>query len=142
MQLDVMWCKKRIATLWLFGSAFIFLIFLFQTFFGHFSESADEAWSWFLPSVLPTLSLIIGALVADALGQNMAEKKVDSYIFKVSFYLSIFYFIVIFLTIVLQPIVTYSVITFYKKSNLWLVPIQGLVTASLGAFFVKMEKSK
>jgi hypothetical protein len=137
MQVNVMSCKKRLATLWLVGSAVIFFIILFQTFFDHYSGKAEEAWSWFLPTVLPTLSLMIGALVTDALGGGSTEKRIDSFIFKLSFYLSIFYFVIVFLTVMMQPFVTNAAVKFLKQSNLWLAPIQGLVAASLGAFFVK-----
>ena len=141
MKVTVASCKKRLVKLWLIGSAIIFCIILFQTFLGHYADKMKEAWSWFLPTVLPTLSLMIGVLVADALSAESTEKKIDAFIFRLSFYISIFYFVIILLTILIQPIVTIAAIEFLKQSNLWLAPIQGLVTASLGAFFVKTEKA-
>ena len=141
MQMSITQCKKRLSTLWLFASGILFIIILLQSFFGHFSDKVKEAWSWFLPTVIPTLSLLIGVLVADALGERPPDKSIDSFIFRLSFSLSLFYFSVVFLTIVVQPIVTAAPIEFLKQSNLWLAPIQGLVAASLGAFFVKSERA-
>ena len=137
MQMSVTQCKKRLSTLWFVGSAIVFSIILFQTFFGHYSDKAQEAWSWFLPTVLPTLSLMIGVFVTEALWGRYTEKHIDSFIFKLSFYLSIFYFVIVFLTVMMQPVVTNAAIGFLKQSNLWLAPIQGLAAASIGAFFVK-----
>ena len=141
MQMSVTQCKKRLSTLWFVGSAIIFFIILFQTFFGHYSGKAEEAWSWYLPTVLPTLSLMIGVMVAEALGGKSTDKKIDSFIYRISFYLSLFYFVIVFLTVIIQPFVANSAIIFLKQSNLWLAPIQGLVAASLGVFFVKTEQA-
>lgn len=136
MKVSVSICKKRLTILWLVGAAIIFLIMLFQTFFKHYSD-AVEAWGWFLPTVLPTLSLMVGVLVTDELEKRPAEKRIDSFIFNLSFFLSIFYFMVVLLTLLMQPYIKKLPLEILKQSNLWLAPIQGLVAASLGAFFVK-----
>ena len=137
MQVNVMSCKKRLASLWLVGSTFIFIIILFQTFFDHYSGKSEQAWSWFLPTVLPTLSLMIGVLVIDAFGRESSEKRIDNFVYKLSFRVSIFYFAIVLLTVMIQPLVTNAAVEFLNLSNLWLAPIQGLVAASLGGFFAK-----
>jgi hypothetical protein len=45
------------------------------------------------------------------------------------------------LTIILQPFAALDPLTLVKQSNLWLGPLQGLVSAALVAFFTKRETS-
>ena len=69
------------------------------------------------------------------------RQSVNSFISTVSFWLSIFYLATVGLTMFLSPVSeVYASITpleLMKMSHLWLGPFQGLVTAALGAFFVK-----
>ncbi|MDB4987843.1 MAG: hypothetical protein JWN04_3021, partial [Myxococcaceae bacterium] len=47
-------------------------------------------------------------------------------------------------TLLMQPLASApaGAIGFLKTSNLWLAPLQGLATAALGAFFVKLQPPK
>lgn len=119
----------------------MFFLLLFQTIFGHFGERASEAWGWLLPSVMPTLSLIVGVLVTDGLGKGVKTEVVDRFLFRLSFTLSSVYLFAAVATILLQPFATLPPFELMKQSNLWLGPLQGLVSASIGAFFVKREKA-
>lgn len=141
MELPIKICKQRLITLWFVGSGVVFFIVLLQSFFGRYSDQVDEAWSWLLPTVVPTLALMIGVLVADARQESSLEKMVDRFTFSMSFILSLAYFAVILLTIAVQPFTTKPPLELLKLSNLWLAPIQGLVTASLGAFFVRAGRA-
>ena len=137
MLVDMAKCKKKLAILWLSGTGMMFLIFLFQTIFGRYGEKAEEAWQWLLPTFMPTLSLIVGVLVVDALSKETKRKNVDRFIFRLSFALSTAYILLVAITIFLQPFASLSAIELMKQSNLWLGPFQGLVSASIGVFFVK-----
>lgn len=128
-------CKKHLAMLWFIGSGFIFVIVLLQTIFGRYEEKATEAWAWFLPTIMPTLLLIIGVLVMDTLERGEKKQTVDRFIFWLSFSISLIYLIVVALTIFMQPFSNSSALELMKQSNLWLGPFQGLVSASLGAFY-------
>ncbi len=129
--------KKRLVVLWFIGSGIAVLIVLLQTILGRYTGAVEQAWSWFLPTVLPTLSLMIGVFVTDTLKSNHSDKQVDKFMYNIAFGLSVTYFIIIFITIFMQPFFDQSPIKLMKHSNLWLAPLQGLVAASLGAFFVK-----
>jgi hypothetical protein len=132
-------CKRRLATLWFTGSGIIFLVILFQTFFGRFEDNVSEAWEWFLPTILPTLSLIISVFVVDTLGRGKKIRTVDKFMFRLTFSLSLLYLVVMSLTILMSPFSSLTPIELMKQSNLWLGPFQGLVSASLGAFFIGGE---
>lgn len=133
-------CKKRIAILWFFCAGTLFFIVLLQTILGRYGTQANEAWGWLLPTVMPTLSLIVGVLVAETLGKVAQKKYVDRFIFRLTFGLSAVYFCVVALTILLQPFTSLPSLELMKQSNLWLGPLQGLVSASLGVFFLRGEK--
>jgi hypothetical protein len=130
-------CKKSLAKVWFLGAGIVFILILFQTLFGKFSGQQEKAWGWFLPTVMPTLSLMIGVLVADAKQEPAKdERKIDPFLFKLSMRLSISYFVVVLLTILVQPFTEMLILDLLEQSNLWLGPMQGLVAASLGAFFI------
>ena len=130
-------CKRRLATLWFSGAGLVFFIFLFQTLGGHYRENVQEAWGWLLPTIMPTLSLIVSILVMDALGKGVPTQVVDSFLFRLAFALSAAYLAVVLLTILVQPISELTSVELMRQSNLWLGPHQGLACASIGAFFVK-----
>ncbi len=137
--MGILWikCKRNLAVLWFTGSGFIFFILLFQTFFQRYGKTVSEAWGWFLPTIMPTLSLIVGVLVMDASGKGTKIQTVDRFFFRLSFSLSFVYLLVVTLTILIQPFSKLSPLELMKQSNLWLGPLQGLVTASLGVFFIR-----
>ena len=57
--------KKRLALIWIgFAAGLIVFVFV-QTIGGHY-EQPQVAWAWLVPSVVPTVSLIVGVLVSDA----------------------------------------------------------------------------
>ncbi len=99
---------------------------------------------------MPTLSLIVGVLVADSLGKNENKDAselptADQFVFRLSFSLSIAYLLTVVLTILLSPFFEQSaqektIFDLMKLSNLWLAPFQGLVSAALGSFFVSTKK--
>ena len=131
--------KKRLAVLWFIGSGIAFLVVLFQTILGRYLGEADKAWSWFLPAVVPTLSLMIGVFVADTLNRRLSDKQVDKFMYNIAFGLSVTYFLIIYITIFMQPFSNISPFKLMQQSTLWLSPLQGLAAASLGAFFVKEQ---
>jgi hypothetical protein len=137
MRISLNISQKYLAILWLFGSSISFLIILLQTILGRYGDRTNEAWGWLLPNIVPTLSLIIGVLVSDAFNQSEESVAVDKFVFRLAFLLSTIYLMVLTLTIVAQPFSELNPLELMKQSNLWLTPLQGLVSAVLGAFFVQ-----
>jgi hypothetical protein len=137
MNLSMANCKRRLAALWFIGAGILFFILLGQAIMGRFGGRVGEAWSWLFPTILPTLSLMIGVLVMDALGHGVKTKEIDAFLFRLTFWLSTAYLLAVLLVIALQPFSSLSPFDLMGQSNLWLGPFQGLVAASLGAFFVK-----
>ena len=132
-------CKKRLAVLWFSGAGLVFTVVFLQTIFGKYGDHADEAWSWLLPGIMPTLSLMISIFAADVLGKGISVKQADRFIFWLCFWLSLAYLIILNLTILLSPFSASAPLTLMRDSNLWLGPFQGLVSASIGIFFITKE---
>jgi hypothetical protein len=135
-------CKIRITTLWFIVGIALFLILVLQSILGKFGDNPEEAWVWFLPTIMPTLSLIIGVLVLDATTASGTDKQIERFIFQLTFSLSVFYLAMVGITLFIQPFTSISPLKLMKLSNLWLGPLQGMVAAALGVFFVKGERGE
>ena len=140
VRLNMTICKRQLAIAWFIGGGLIFFVLLIQTLLGHYGDKANEAWAWFLPSIVPTLSLIIsGVVVSGPLGKDLEIRTVDRFAFQLSFVFSICYLIAVSLTIFISPFLTLPPLELMKMSNLWLAPMQGLVSAALAVFFVSTK---
>ncbi len=142
MTLSMSICKRKLATLWFTGAGVIFFVLLLQTIFGRYGDRSSDAWSWFLPTIMPTLSLVIGVLVMDTLGKGMKAVNIDSFLFRLTFGISAAYLIAVLMLFLLQPFSTESPFDLMNQSNFWLGPFQGLVAAAMGAFFVKSPEER
>ncbi len=141
MEVAIAHCKKWLATVWFVGAGSIFFIVLVQSLLGRYGEQANEAWGWLLPTVMPTLSLIIGVLVFDAVQKEKKPKTIDRFLFRLTVSLSSAYLAAVFLVIALQPLADVPPLQMMTQANVWLGPFQGLVAAAMGAFFVKAARS-
>ena len=128
--------KRYLAACWFSGAGLIFLLLMVQTLVGRYEGKDREVFGWFLPTVMPTLSLVIGVLVMDATGRGTKIARPDAFLFKLAMGLSSVYLATVLLTIILQPFSSVPAIEMMQKSNLYLGPLQGLVAAALSAFFV------
>lgn len=140
MRISWVKAKKKLAILWFTGAGIIFLIIFLQTVLGKYGDEAEQTWSWFLPTIMPTLSLIIGVLVVDAKKEEGEEESVKKFFFKLTYTLSFIYLVVVFSTILIEPFSPFTSFDLMERSNLWLAPFQGLTSASLGVFFVQKGK--
>jgi hypothetical protein len=134
-------CKKRLGLLWFTSAGVIFAFVLAQSLLGRYGGDLSDAWSWLLPNLMPTLSLIVGVFVAD-MQKGIVEKTVDAFVFRLAIGLSVVYFLTILITLLAIPLSDQhgmQPIDLLNTSNLWLAPLQGLAAAALGAFFVKGE---
>ncbi|MDG4595799.1 MAG: hypothetical protein P9F75_08920 [Candidatus Contendobacter sp.] len=135
--ISVKTCKKRLASLWILSGSALFILLVLQSILGKFGTRVEEAWAWFLPTIMPTLSLIIGVLVLDVSSTRQSDKKIDRFFFRLAFGLSVIYLVLVMLVPLIQPFTGSSSFELMKQSNFWLGPLQGVVAAILGAFFVK-----
>ena len=141
--------RRTLTALWFIYSA-IALMLLIINVIGRFeSDEINKAFSWYLPSVVPTLSLIIGVLIQNT-RQKSIDKLVDRLLYVLAYSLTHFYFMLVFVTLfseiladILNPLNPNppSLIDNMSKSHFYLGPCQGLVVACMGAFFVSKDQS-
>ena len=131
--------RKRLMSIWFTGSGLVFALLLVQTILGKYGDQARDAWGVILPTFVPTLFLLIGILIAEAVG-NANDFDVivtsDRFFFRLADFLSITYLTTVLLLLLFSPFSRLSQLELLKLSSLWLTPFQGLVSAALGAFFV------
>ena len=132
--------KKRIATLWFVLGGLLFILVLLQSILGKFENKSNEAWSWFFPNILPTLSLMLSVFLFDMRKKVKVEREINNFYFRLTFGLSLVYLITVLITLLIQPFTESSAISLMKNSNLYLGPFQGLITASIGLLFTSAEE--
>ncbi len=135
--------QQTLAKVWYSGAGLLFLaVIILTAFAGHEMGRMKpmDIWNWFLPTIVPTLSLIIGILVVDGVTERSSSRTVSRFLFQLSFRLSVAYLVAlaIVLALIFMPSVPGGLTI--KQSSLWLGPFQGLVTAALGVFFVQRQK--
>jgi len=132
-------CKRRIALTWLVGAGLPFLLLVVQSLLGHFGASAAEVWSWYLGAVMPTLGLIIAVLASEAVQHDPGTRPVDAFFYRLSLGLSMLYLALLMLLILIEPLrgAEGGLPQLIRESGSWLTAVQGLVTASLGVFYVR-----
>ena len=132
-------CKRRLAVLWFAAGGGLVLILVVQSVLGKYGDSVEEAWAWFLPTVMPTLLLIVGVLVVD-FRTTVRDKKVTPFMYRLALGVSAFYLLLVALVPLLDPFTAMRPLEMMKVSNLWLGPVQGVAAAALGAFFIYGER--
>jgi len=91
-------------------------------------------------SLGPPLALLLGAVTAKELTKKRRQQKVlvSAFAYRLSLWMSIFYLTLVTLTILLEPaammVAQRADLNLISASELWLVPLQSLLTGSLGAF--------
>lgn len=127
-------CQRRLAFVWMLGSAVLFLLLIGQSLLGKYGDQTAKAWAWFLPIVLPTLTLIVSA-VAYGAKQGPTADTVDPFAYRLSQWLSVFYLLMVAVVPFSQPITGVPPIELMNRASLWLGPLQGVVGIAVGIFF-------
>src|SRR5262249_51538253 len=116
-------------------------IVVLQSLLGRFGDKTQEAWAWLLPTIMPTLGMIITVLGYTALDPTLSTSVVKKSFFRVTVALSALYLFLILLTILIAPVADAGPIELMRISNLWLGPFQGLVASALGVLFVSKQQT-
>ncbi len=134
--------RARLSAVWLAGSCVILMLVVLQSLLGKYQSKTQEAWGWLLPTLMPTLGMIVSVLGYTALDSRASDFMVRKTFVRIAIWLSVFYQVLILLTILIQPFVGADPIDLMHTSNLWLGPFQGIVGSALGVLFVsKQQKS-
>jgi hypothetical protein len=132
--------RVRLAAVWFIGTGLVLCLVILQSIMNRFGSRTQEAWEWLLPTIMPTLGMILSGLVCTAFDPLSSGVFVRRSFYQVAVWLSAFYQALILLTILLQPFSDIDPIDLMHRSNLWLGPIQGLVGVALGVLFVSKQQ--
>ena len=138
MTLTMQAARKRLAVVWFVGGGVSFLVLLFISFFAGTLDLIG-LWDWFLPAIVPNLSLIVGVLVFTHRQPGAVDLPVDSFLYRLAFGLSLLYVLLLLLPLVFFPLTGKPLPVLLDTSRLWLAAVQGLATGVLGAFFVRQD---
>lgn len=130
--------RNQLATIWFVGGGILLVVLVVQSILGKY-ESLQEVWAWFVPTVVPSLSLMLGVIAADALAGTGDVRTVKVPFFHFSRGLSLFYLGLLAVTIFLEPFSPTPGMQLFTLSNYWLTPTQGLAVAAIGAVFATQE---
>ena len=138
MKLSMQTARKRLALAWFAGAGVCFVVLLFISFFASAADLSGM-WEWFLPAIVPNLSLIIGVLVYTQRQQTAVESHVDPFLYRLALWLSLLYVLLLLLPLLFFPLTGKTLPQLLDISRLWMAAVQGLVTGVMGAFFVRQD---
>ena len=127
--------RARLFRIWMTGSGVCALILAVETIAGRFGQDGSEVIGWFMPNVLPTLSLMVSLIRTEALRPAVDDPMVKPLFASFAVWGSVAYLGTILSTILLEPFTAYQPLELLKLSNLWLGPLQGLVVSSIGTLY-------
>jgi hypothetical protein len=133
--------RTRLTVIWCTGAGIVFVILVLESILGpKFRKDLQQLWAWFVPTVVPSLALMLGVLGADALTNDPVQRSVKAPFYKIAAGLSLFYLGILILTVALEPFSPLPGMQLFTVSNFWLSPIQGLVVAAIGVLFTSQER--
>jgi hypothetical protein len=98
-------------------------------------EEVRQIWDWFVPNLMPTLTLV-GAAAYAGKATLTRDGEGETILFSLCLAVSLLYlFLLADALLSLQA--STATIEDLRRSNLWLGPLQALATSLLGYFFIK-----
>jgi hypothetical protein len=129
--------QRMLATLWFVSFFVLSILMVLQFLSGKYGSEAGDALSWFFSSTVPVSLLMLGVFVANALAQHRPDTNTDPFMFWLAFGLCSLYLSALCVTFVWVSLRSGTPASDLQASNAFLLPIHGLMSAALGAFFVK-----
>ena len=132
--------RNRITSLWFAGSGLIYgTLIVISVVSGRPAEQSRAIWDWALPTMLPTLMMMIGVHMGKTEGERDPSRQADGFFFKLTCLLSAGYLaavgLVVFFTIGDRG--TENFAQKLGESQIWLGPFQGLVAGTFGLFYTR-----
>lgn len=134
--------RTGLAWVWLAGAGLVASVMALQSLLGRYGTLTQDAWGWILPTIMPTLLMIITVLSYTALDPVSSSSLVRKTFFRIAMVLSIAYLVQIAMVVLIAPFAAKDakeMVGLMHTSNLWLGPFQGLVAAALGVLFVTKQ---
>ena len=133
-------CRKILAAVWFSGAAVLFGLLYLQSLTSRYGAREDEAWTWLIAPPTAALSLVVGVLVADAAVRSRSMRT-DRFFFRLTLAVSVAFLLALLLVFLSPLFADASPLEIMARTRKWLAAFQGIVTAALGAFFVRAAPS-
>lgn len=130
--------QNMLTLVWVvWGAALAMIVFVYDLSGRIQDDESVLAWQWYAKTILPYMTLVVGALLASSKKHNM-ETETPILVFRVTVFLSVLYLLFSTSVLVARPLqLSFSpTIQLLASSSLYLSLFSGMVTASLGYFFV------
>src|SRR5215217_1083008 len=101
--------------IWGLARGLLFAVVIAQTLMGKFGSRDAEVWGWFLPSILPTLSLIVAVYGREAF-RDETRRSVRKTPYVIAVAISVFYLAVLTISIIFQPVIGRSIFDVIEKT--------------------------
>lgn len=137
--------QRNLTVVWAGFTLFLTLIFFVQTVMSDkYPGQSDQVWDWFIPLVFPTLTLMIGVLVAVAQLPDAGQVGVDKFYYRLTLGAITVYFLILLGVVLSAPLAFMANATpafdHLKKSTKLLSALQAIVTLVLGFFFFRENR--
>jgi hypothetical protein len=142
MKVSMLKSQMQLMLVWVIGGAILLLVAWLQILFGHYEDKGQDVIAWLLPSIIPTVSLVVGVWANNTRKKSRSTQKVEKKAYTIVLVVSLFYLIFLGMIFAIQPMVALPPLDVIKNSGLILSPLQGVVSVFLGIFFTQEPKSK
>ena len=129
--------RWKLASLWLLMGGGFLLLLIVQSIMGKYDQKVQRVWSWALPSIMPTLSLIVTVLGMNAYeSEDEAAAEIRRPFYRAVFWVSVIYLSILIGTILVEPFTPYESLELLNLSNFWLAPLQAFVASTIAVLFL------
>ena len=128
--------RQYLAVFWLLAGGGILIYVSIQSTEGYYASKTRDVWEWLIPMVVPTMTLVIGVLVAEVRAPGHGNYSVGKLLYYTAFLLSAAY-LCFLLWVVLNASWYPPSLPVMKRSSFGLGVLQSLTALALGAFFVQ-----
>ncbi len=136
-QVTVRRSRYTLFGIWIGAFMVIGAVLFIQQVAGVYGADSEAVWSWFIPNILPTVSLMAATLVSAQDRPETDTKLVDRQYFRLTLIVSVFYVALLFGTVMAQPFTGIEPLELMSDSSLYLAPFQGIATGLIGVFLLK-----
>lgn len=137
-RVPVVRCQQRLLILWSALTVLAVVVLLVQsTPNGVYYRQAAELWDWLLPIVVPTLSLMVGTIIAQAMAED-STATASQFAYRLALIASSLYLLLV-IGLLLLFAEAPDVVSELKKLSKLIAALQAIVGLSLGAFFVSKK---
>lgn len=129
---------RRLIIVWVSGLSLLAALLLLQTTMNKYGDDTPAAWSWMFAQVVPTLSLALGALIAEEKGG--LRRRTSPFMARVAVLGSVAFLLVVVFTLLLEPFAQRDKpFEWLALSTAWLGPLQGALLGALGLFLGRSD---